>query len=147
MDARRSTYRILYRDTDSMGVLYYARYLELFEHGRNEWLREEGLRYRDMELHDGRMLPVVWSECRYRGPLRFDDLALIDTVVHGWTPSTLSFRHEIRCEETGLLCATGGVELGCVGTEDWKPTRLPAAYRELLSARVPENRGRRLSSN
>jgi hypothetical protein len=37
--------------------------------------------------------------------------------------------------------------LGCVGTEDWKPTRLPAAYRELLSARVPENRGRRLSSN
>ncbi len=146
MASHRTAYRILYRDTDSMGVLYYGRYLELFELGRTEWQREEGLRYRDMEDEEGRMLPVVRAECRYHFPLRFDDLAQIHTVVHGWTSSTLSFRHEVYCEESGRLCAVGGVELGCVGTGDWKPTRLPDRYLELLRRQAPEAKGKRLQS-
>ncbi len=147
MESHRTEYRILYRDTDSMGVLYYGRYLELFELGRTEWLRDEGLRYRDMEEQEGRMLPVIRAECHYQAPLRFDALAQIHTVVYGWTLSTLSFRHEVYDAESGVLCATGGVELGCVGVQNWKPTRLPGPYRELMERKAPEARYRRLSGN
>ncbi|MBC8329066.1 MAG: acyl-CoA thioesterase [Planctomycetes bacterium] len=144
MASHLTEYRILYRDTDSMGVLYYGRYLELFELGRTEWLRDAGLRYRDMEQNEGRMLPVTQAECRYLAPIRFDVLAQIHTAVHGWTSSTLSFSHEIYDSESGVLCATGGVELGCVGMEDWKPTRLPEVYRQLMARLVPERRHLRL---
>jgi acyl-CoA thioester hydrolase len=35
----RSTYRVIYGDTDQMGVVYYANYLALFERGRCEFIR------------------------------------------------------------------------------------------------------------
>ena len=39
VDRITSTYRVIYGDTDQMGVMYYANYLRLFEIGRNEWIR------------------------------------------------------------------------------------------------------------
>ncbi|RMH03556.1 MAG: acyl-CoA thioesterase [Planctomycetota bacterium] len=137
-------YRILFRDIDSMGVLYYGRYLHLFELGRTEWLREEGLRYRDMQDEEGCMLPVTIAECRYLAPLRYDSLARIETTLHGWSSATIGFRHEVRDGESGVLCATGMVEVGCCRIADWRPTRLPAPYRELLARIAPELRHRRI---
>jgi len=34
--------RILYAHTDKMGVVYYGRYFEFYEAGRNEFLRKLG---------------------------------------------------------------------------------------------------------
>jgi acyl-CoA thioester hydrolase len=34
-----SPYRVIYGDTDQMGVVYYANYLRLFERGRCEFMR------------------------------------------------------------------------------------------------------------
>ena len=42
-DLITSTYRVIYGDTDQMGVVYYANYLRLFEIGRNEWIRASGM--------------------------------------------------------------------------------------------------------
>ena len=42
-------YRVPYADTDQMGVVYYANYLEYFERSRTEMLREAGLSYAKME--------------------------------------------------------------------------------------------------
>ncbi len=42
-------YRVIYGDTDAMGVAYYANYLRWFEMGRNEWLRSIGFTYREIE--------------------------------------------------------------------------------------------------
>ena len=39
----RSQYRILYADTDMMGVVYYGNYGRLYEMGRTEMIREMGL--------------------------------------------------------------------------------------------------------
>ena len=36
-------HRIRYSDTDHFGVVYYARYLDWFEAGRTEILREKGV--------------------------------------------------------------------------------------------------------
>ena len=43
-----STYRVSYGDTDQMGVVYYANYLEFFERSRTEMLRSIGLPYREL---------------------------------------------------------------------------------------------------
>ena len=135
-------YRILYRDTDSMGILYYARYLELFELGRTEWQRDEGLRYADMEQEEGKMLPVVRAECEYIQPLKFDDLAIIETTVHSWTPPPLCFESQVFRGPGGELCARGKVQLGCVTSDAFRPAKMPEKYLKLLAEEAPDRRGR-----
>ena len=147
MTTHTCDYRILYRDTDTMGVLYYGRYLELFELGRTEWQRAEGLKYREMEKLDGLMFPVIEAGCQYQRPLPFDELAVISTQVATWTPTRLGFSHEIHRSSDGILCATGFVTLGCVRSSDWRPKAMPPRYLELLGAKFADLRVKnRLSS-
>ncbi|MBC8406645.1 MAG: acyl-CoA thioesterase [Planctomycetes bacterium] len=143
MPEHQATYRILYRDIDSMGVLYYGRYLALFEMGRVEWLRTEGCRYRDLEQEQQIILPVRHAECDYRTPLKYDDIALIHTWIEAWTGTTLKFSHRIECAETGRICALGTVELACVAKSSHRPTRLPEILNEVLMRVVPQKRLRK----
>ncbi len=135
-------YRILYRDTDSMGVLYYGRFLALFELGRVEWLRSEGLRYRDFEDQHAMILPVSEALCRYYAPMRYDDEARIETWVAAWSPSTLRFGHRILSGDDGRRCAAGQVELACVLAENHRPVRLPAVLTEMLQRTAADRKGR-----
>jgi acyl-CoA thioester hydrolase len=140
MPEHQATYRILYRDIDSMGVLYYGRYLALFEMGRVEWLRTEGIRYRDLEDEQHVILPVRHAECDYRTPLKYDDVALIHTRIHAWTGTTLRFSHRIESAETGKFCASGSVELACVDRTTHRPTRMPAVLVDVLQRTSADKR-------
>ena len=42
-----TSHRVIYGDTDQMGVVYYANYLRWFEQGRSEFLRQIGLPYQN----------------------------------------------------------------------------------------------------
>ena len=55
----RHDIRVIFGDTDQMGVVYYANYLRYMEAGRNEFIRAHGLRYRDFEERFGLRLPVA----------------------------------------------------------------------------------------
>lgn len=46
---RTCKYRVLYADTDMMGVVYYGNYGRLFEMGRTEMIREMGMPYIGLE--------------------------------------------------------------------------------------------------
>src|SRR5258707_9114603 len=72
--------RVIYGDTDQMGVVYYANYFRYFELARSEYFRARGGSYRELEL-EGRFLPVVEASCSYKGSARYDDLLLIRTQV------------------------------------------------------------------
>lgn len=138
-----SRYRVLYRDVDRMGVLYYARYLELFELGRTEWARSQGWRYRDMEDKLGLMLPVTRALCRYRAPLKFDDEARVLTRVLAWSRATICYGFEVWSAEEERLCAEGEVELACLTREDFRPAPLPEQFVAILRQAVPGREGRR----
>lgn len=98
-------YRVIYGDTDQMGVVYYANYLRLFELGRNEYLREAGLTYREIEAR-GLRLPVVHASCDYSRPARYDDLLSVETRVTKVQGARVHFAYEIKNEEGNRL-ATG----------------------------------------
>ena len=53
----QTTYRVIYGDTDNMGVAYHANYLRWFEMGRTEMFRHLGMTYREIEAK-GVYLPV-----------------------------------------------------------------------------------------
>ena len=87
------SYRVPYADTDQMGVVYYANYLEYFERSRTELLRSAGLPYSELERL-GLFLPVSEAHCRYLAPARYDDLL----TLRSWVAEVKGVRLRIESE-------------------------------------------------
>jgi acyl-CoA thioester hydrolase len=127
--------RVIYGDTDQMGVVYYANYLRYFEAGRNEFIRAKGLRYRDFETRFGLMLPVTEASVGYKQPARYDDLLDVEVTLAEVRRVSARFEYRILRDD-GALLATGHTVHACVG-EGGKLQRLPAALLEALGAGEP----------
>jgi acyl-CoA thioester hydrolase len=104
--------RVIYGDTDQMGVVYYANYLRYFEAGRNEFLRAYGVRYRDFEQQHQVSLPVVEAQVSYKQPARYDDLVSVFTGLA--RIGRASVRFEYRALRGDDLLATGHTVHACV---------------------------------
>jgi acyl-CoA thioester hydrolase len=104
--------RVIYGDTDQMGVVYYANYLRYFESGRNEFLRSRGLVYREFESEHQVFLPVVEAQVSYKQPARYDDLVSVFTGLPRIGKASVRFEYRlVRGEE---LLATGHTVHACV---------------------------------
>jgi acyl-CoA thioester hydrolase len=109
--------RVIYGDTDQMGVVYYANYLRYFEAGRNELIRARGLRYRDFEDRFGLRLPVVEAQVSYRAPARYDDLLTVETSLAEVRRASARFGYRIVRRDGGEVLATGHTVHACVDLE------------------------------
>ena len=125
--------RVIYGDTDQMGVVYHANYLRFFEAGRNEFLRASGARYRDVEREYGIMLPVVEANVRYRHPARYDDLIRVETRISELKRASLRFEYRVVREEDEKVLAEGHTVHACID-RDHKPVKFPDAVVALLQA-------------
>lgn len=106
MKTVRVTHRVIYGDTDAMGVAYYANYLRWFEMGRNEWLRSLGVTYREIESW-GVFAPATQAYCHYLAPARYDDRILIETDVEYLRRASIKFVYKILKEEDATELANG----------------------------------------
>ncbi|HIE32625.1 MAG TPA: acyl-CoA thioesterase [Thermodesulfobacteriaceae bacterium] len=124
-------YRVIYGDTDCGGVMYYGNYLRLFEIGRTELLRAQGLSYREIEEKEGLILPVVEVHVRYKAPARYDDLITIEIHLSEIKPYSVRFDYRVMRE--GKLLATGYTIHAPINKEG-RLVRFPAHLFEKLSA-------------
>ncbi|MPZ75530.1 MAG: YbgC/FadM family acyl-CoA thioesterase [Deltaproteobacteria bacterium] len=109
-------YRVIYGDTDKMGVVYYANYLRWFEQGRSELLREMGTPYAAIEER-GMHFPVAEVSCRYFKSARYDDLILIETRLTSVSRASLTFAYQIRREADATLLASGSTKHACIDNQ------------------------------
>ncbi len=116
-------HRVSYGETDAMNVVYYAEYLHYFERARNAYLHERGMSYALVEAR-GIYLPVREASCRYRSPLRFDDLIYIRVGVVEWGRASILFEYEIWNADKIRLMATGKTQHACVN-KDGRPVATP----------------------
>jgi acyl-CoA thioester hydrolase len=123
--------RVIYGDTDQMGVVYHANYFRYFEFSRMEFFRARGGSYRDME-REGFMLPIFEASCQYKAPAHYDDVLLIRPRVSELRRASILFTYEVVREDapSTLLC-TGQTHHACVG-KDGRPRRLPDAFVRLV---------------
>lgn len=124
--------RVIYGDTDQMGVVYYANYLRYFEAARNEFIRAKGLRYRDFETEHRLVLPVVEAHVSYRTPARYDDLLTVEISLAEARRASARFGYRI-VRDDGELLATGHTVHACVDLAG-KVQRLPKTLLDALSA-------------
>jgi len=123
--------RVIYGDTDQMGVVYYANYLVWFEIGRTDWLRQTGWTYREMEA-DGLQLPVIEAHCEYKQPARYDDDLEIRTTGTLMSPVRVAFAYEIVRPIDNQTVAKGQTVHAAVDRSG-RPCRLPARVKELFT--------------
>lgn len=132
--------RVIYGDTDQMGVAYYANYLRWFEAGRNEFLRAKGARYRDVEQELGILLPVVEAHVRYRHPARYDDLIRVETTLAELRRASLRFEYRVVRTGDEALLVEGYTAHACID-RDLVPRRFPAALIAMLGVEPSPGRG------
>ncbi len=125
----RTEYRVIYGDTDQMGVVYYANYLNLFERGRCEYMRERAFDYGAFEK-EGFFFPVVEVNCKYKAPAHFDDLLVIETEITAVSRITVDFGYRVLCGTT--LLSEGSTRHACLSKESGRPVRFPASIRPLF---------------
>jgi len=114
--------RVIYGDTDQMGVVYYANYLRFFEGARGHFIRNRGLSYGEIERR-GILLPVLEATVRYLKSARYDDVLLVH-LSHTHTRVKIRFDYKVHRQSDDAVLALGHTVHVCVGPE-LKPTRAP----------------------
>jgi acyl-CoA thioester hydrolase len=122
--------RVIFGDTDQMGVVYYGNYMRYFEASRAAFLRSFGKSHKDLDAW-GVALPVVEAHCRYRRPAFYEDL--LDVVVDVDELRGASMRFTYRVERGSELLAEGWTRHASIGP-DGRPRAVPGPLRELITS-------------
>jgi acyl-CoA thioester hydrolase len=125
--------RVIFGDTDQMGVVYYANYLRFFEGARAAYWRALGKSYKDLEAW-GVALPVVEAHCRYRRPSHYEDLLAIEVDVDEVRGASMRFAYTVRRDAD--VIAEGWTRHAVIGT-DGRPRALPAPLRAAIPPIAP----------
>jgi len=125
----RIQYRVIYGDTDQMGVVYYGNYGRFYEMGRSEMIRDKGFLYSELEK-SGIAMPVYSVEARYRNVISYDELITIETTVKEPPAARIKFYHRIFNED-GRLAHEATVVLVFM---DMKTRQIVRAPQMLLDA-------------
>ena len=129
--------RVIFGDTDQMGVVYYGNYMRYFESARAAYWRALGKSYQDLVDWDVAM-PVVEASCKYKNPSRYEDLLVVDIDVSELRSASLRFAYRITRGET--LIAEGETRHAIVGSNG-RPKQLPPQLREAIPHVGPAGSG------
>ncbi|WP_455479263.1 tol-pal system-associated acyl-CoA thioesterase [Bartonella sp. B23] len=125
--------RVYVADTDFSGVVYHARYLEFFERGRSEFLRDTGLNSKMLAAGvEGEKLFFVvrHMEINFSRPAQIDDLLTLKTRVNHIQGARFFMEQHIFHEDVMLV--TAKVEIALIN-ETGKPRRLPKGLFSTIS--------------
>lgn len=134
------TARVLFADTDQMGVVYHASYLRYLESARVELLRSSGLTVPTFEPF-GLALPLTEVAVRYRAFARYDDLMTVWCRIEHLTSARLHFEYLVTVEAGDRAGSTEAVEVlwaqtrhVCVRTSDSRAARMPPELVAMLES-------------
>lgn len=86
-------FRVRYAETDQMGIAHHSNYFVWFESGRSDYCRALGVPYGEWEKN-GVFMPVAEVHCRFKSPLRYDELVSMEVfpVEVGAVSVTFGYR-------------------------------------------------------
>ncbi len=125
----RHTHRVSYAECTVGNHIYHARYLDLLEAARGEFLRALGPTVLELQERDC-IFPVIEAKLRYKFPARYDDLLTIEVWVTAVEKIRVNFAHRI-VNQNGRLILEAETFHVCTGLDE-KPKRLPEELAEKL---------------
>ncbi len=119
--------RSRYSETDKMGYVYHAKFLEYFEVARVEMIRSYGIDYSAME-DAGIMLPVTEANVEFKSPVLYDEPIKIEVLVYERPNIRMRTFYNVIAKERDVLCAKAQVTLFFMDEHTRKPTRAPSFF-------------------
>lgn len=98
--------RVLFADTDAMGVVYHTNYMRWFELGRSELMRQLGIPYTELQKLNLNM-PLIKVSCNYLKSAIYDQVLTIETRFDYIKKATVKFNSRIWDEKRENLLAEG----------------------------------------
>ncbi len=126
----RHLHRVSYAECTVGNHIYHARYLDLLEAARGEFLRALGPTVLSLQDADF-IFPVIEARLRYKFPARYDDLLTIEVWTTHIERVRLNFGHRILNQDSKLILEAETFH--CCTSRDEKPKRLPAEMVEKLT--------------
>jgi acyl-CoA thioester hydrolase len=123
--------RVIYADTDAMGVVYHTNYIKWFELGRNEFMRQLGVPCTELGKL-GLNLPLIKVSCDYLKFATYDQLLIIETSFDYIKKATVRFDSRIWNENKENLLVEGYTIHACTNNEG-KIRRIPKLLLELIN--------------
>ena len=123
--------RVLYADTDAMGIVYHTNYIKWFEMGRNELMRQLGVAYSELEKLSLN-LPLTKVSCHYLSSAKYDQLLTIETKIDYIKRASVKFNSFIWDNNMEKLLVEGYTIHACTNSEG-KIQKLPQMIINLMS--------------
>ena len=119
MKIHKFPFTIAYADTDAEGIVYHARYLEIAERARMNWLRGR--------LHFGNEIGFVVRELniKYIQPLKVADECIVETKMVDVGSAVV--RVEQKFVKDGAEYAIINLKVAYLGA-DMRPKRIPSDF-------------------
>lgn len=125
--------RVIYADTDAMGIVYHANYIKWFEMGRTELMRSMGISWSDIEPLKC-YFPVTKLSCHYLLPARYDDLLILKTEIDEVKRASISFIYRLYDKEKDRVMVRGSTLHACTD-EKGNIIRIPGAIQSMITER------------
>lgn len=124
--------RVYPHHTDHSGIVWHGTYVQWLEEARVEYLRVQGLEYREL-VALGCELPVVELSIRYHQSLQMGEEALVQTRMREISGVRMHWDYRIQSLDRETLYLTAEVTLVAVDREKGKIMRgLPPSVKEIL---------------
>lgn len=124
-------YRVLYADTDAMGVVYYGNYLRIYEAARGDFLHKVGMPFSKMAEELNIVCPVVNAEINYHKPAVLDEEIIVKTSIISLRGARMVFVQQIFNADDVLLNDIK-VTVAFVDMEKRKPVKYPDEFDKVL---------------
>jgi acyl-CoA thioester hydrolase len=130
-EAKPTSIRVRYAETDQMGVVYHANYLIYFDIARTDWIAQVWQPYSALE-NEGQYMVVVDAQLNFKSSAHFDDILSITVRPRKLSRIRLMFEYVIELEsgEQKLICS--GSTSHCLVDSDGKPQRMPESFFNLF---------------
>ncbi len=115
----RFPFTIAYADTDAEGIVYHARYLEIAERARMNWLRGH------VVVGDDIGFVIRELNIKYMQPLRAADEFVVETQMVDVGAALV--RIEQKFVKDGAVCAIINLKVAYLGA-DMRPKRIPEEF-------------------
>ena len=112
-------FTIAYADTDAEGIVYHARYLEIAERARMNWLRGR------LNVDDDMGFVVRELKIKYLQPLKVADDFVVETQLSDVGAAVV--RVEQKFVKEGEICAIINLRVAYLGG-DMRPKRIPEDF-------------------
>jgi acyl-CoA thioester hydrolase len=127
--------RVIYADTDAMGIVYHTNYIRWFEVGRNELFRDMGILSTDLQAA-GFNLPLTRVYCHYCLPAHYDQLVLVETEIAYIKWASMKFTYQIWDEGRRNLLTDGYTVHACTEGSG-KIIRIPPHISDKIRSYYP----------